>query len=66
MDGLHLPLALTGAYHEIVGKAAYLPGIQQSNIDSVLVTGYFYYLTCYFQRFQKSALHDEQFLQVLL
>ncbi len=47
MDGLDLPLGLTATYHEIVSKAAYFSGIQQYSINSLLITGSFYYPMCY-------------------
>ena len=53
IDGFNLPLTITATYHEIAGKAAYLPDIQQYNIRSLLITGRLYYLPGYVYPFQK-------------
>ena len=57
VDGLNLPLCFTVADYEVVGKAAYLLGVQEYNIGSLLITGRFYRFTGYCQGFQKLTLH---------
>jgi len=44
IDCLNLSLTIPAAHHEITGKVADLPDIQQHNIRSLLVTGYLYHL----------------------
>ena len=39
IDGLNLALGLTAAEHKIIGEAAYPAGIEQNNVNSLLVTG---------------------------
>jgi len=42
IDGLYLPVTLTAAYNEIIGKATYLACIQQNDIGCLFFTGSFY------------------------
>ena len=44
VDGRNLPVGLAAAYHEIVGKAAHLAGVQQDNINCLLIGGGLYRL----------------------
>jgi len=39
VDGRNLPLGITAADYEIVGEAAYLAGIQQNDVNRLLVLG---------------------------
>ena len=47
-NSLNLPLGITAAYHQVIGKAAYPPGIKQQNITRLLITGGFNCLAGYF------------------
>jgi hypothetical protein len=44
VDGRNLPVGFAAAYHKIVGKAAHLAGVQQDNINCLLVGGGLYRL----------------------
>ena len=51
-NSLNLPIGITAAYYQIIGKATYPSGIQQQNITSLLITGGFNCFAGYFYRFQ--------------
>jgi len=53
IDSPDLPLTVTGADNKVIGKAADCAGIQQDNINCLLVTGYFYGAARYLYRLQK-------------
>jgi hypothetical protein len=44
IDGRNLPVRFAAAYHEIVSKAAHLAGVQQDNINCLLIGGGLYRL----------------------
>jgi hypothetical protein len=52
INSLYLPLRFAGAENKIIGKTAYLTGIQQYDIVGLFFTGGGYRLTGYIDGFQ--------------
>jgi hypothetical protein len=57
-DSTELAFRIPGANDEIIGKAAYPPGIQQNYIARLFVAGGIYGLSGYFYRFQAINLQS--------
>lgn len=55
-NSLYLSGRFTVAYHNIIGEAAYLAGIEQNNINGLLIAGSLYRPACYLYCFQKLSL----------
>jgi hypothetical protein len=62
VDGRKLPLGIAAAYHEIIGEAANLAGVQQNNVNRLLIGGSLNRLARYVYRFQKLNLPLQQFV----
>jgi len=56
-NSVNLPGGITTTDNKVVGKTAYISGIQQDNINSLLITGRLYRPAGYVYRFQKLFLH---------
>ena len=52
IDSRNLPLRFATAYHEIIGKAAYLTGIKQHNVACLLIGSRLHRFVRYIYSFQ--------------
>jgi hypothetical protein len=57
IDGINLAGGITTTDDKVIGKTTYVSGIQQDNVNCLLVTGCLNHAAGYVYRFQKLILH---------